>query len=404
MMSSIADSLEAGNYTVTITDNNGCTATSTHVLVSNNTDISITGTTMPNTVCANPNGSIDIETSPAGMYTYLWSNGATTEDLIGVASGSYTVMVSLGSCTASGTFFVGADAAALTLNTAVADVSCKGGNDGFIELELDGGVPPFIFNWAPPVTGSPEDLTDLFAGNYAVTVTDQAGCSIVSSFIVREPAAIVLSCNQAISVSAPGMLDGQASIDIAGGTAPYSITWTPGGHQSGVLPGVFLIVGLGEGDYQVEVTDAKGCVSTCSFTMTAEDCTTAVGSMNSQAVVLCGEACASVMYDMTSQVLNIGDIVQFILHTGAGNQIQNEIARAVQPEFCFDPATMQYNIQYYISAVAGPDDGSGQVFLNGPCDQTAPGTPVLFNEIPRASIDDPDQNDSNNPEIVLTGN
>jgi gliding motility-associated-like protein len=96
--------------------------------------------------------------------------------------------------------------------------------------------------------------------------------------------------------------------------------------------------------------------------------------------------------------------VQFILHKGAGNQIQNEIARNDVPQFCFDPGAMQFNTQYFISAVAGPDDGFGNVLLSGACAQSAVGSPVMFREIPLASIDDPDQIDCDNPEIALTGN
>ena len=398
------DSLSSGNYTVTITDINGCSASSGYVMVSNNTDIMISGSTMPNTLCTNPNGSIDINVSPVEAYTFLWSNGGITEDISGLASGNYSVTVSLGSCTSMSTFNVGADASAISLNGTASDVGCNGGNDGAINLDLAGGVPPYTVEWNPSIPGFPEDPTALLAGTYSVTITDQAGCSSTSVFTISEPVAIILACTQTSSVSVPGAQDGSGGIQISGGTPPYAITWTPGSSQSGLPQGEFDIFSLSEGVYDVQVVDANGCISTCSFTITAEDCMTAIGSMDPVSLTICGEGCASAVYDTSGQVLNTGDIIQFILHEGAGNQIQNEIARADQPQFCFNAALMQFNEQYYISAVAGPDDGTGNVLLSFACAQTSSGTPVVFRGIPQASIDAPDMIDCDNPEIELTGN
>ena len=396
------NNLIAGTYSVTITDANGCTTTSDHTIISNSIDISLSGSALPNTSCAIPNGSIDITASPGGTYSYAWSNGDTTEDLTGLASGNYTVTVSYGSCSATAAYFVDADASAISLNGSSGDVSCYGQSDGNINLELAGGVQPYLISWSPVIPGSPEDPTGLPAGNYSVTITDQAGCVATSGFIIDQPDELILNCRQKESVSAPGEMDGSADIDINGGTSPYSITWT-GGAQSGLLPGTFNIPGLGEGDYQVEVIDANGCISMCNFSITAEACITATGSMSTLPNVICGDGCVTVTYDNTGEMLATGDILQFILHEGTGNQIQNEIARSLQPQFCFDASVMQFNKQYYISAAAGLADGSGNVLLTGSCAQVANGTPVIFHEIPIASIDDPGQVNCDQPEVEITG-
>lgn len=399
----IISGLTADAYTVTITDASGCSSSENYSVPTTDIDINISQSSQPNTSCNNPNGSIDINVSPAGQYVFQWSTGSTSEDLSGLTSGNYTVTVSLGSCSATTTVFVGADASAISLNSEVANVTCNGIDDGFIHLETSGGSAPFTYTWDPFVAGSIEDLDNLGAGVYTVTVTDQAGCSMTSSFTISEPAAIDLSCSQSQSVSVPGGSDGIAAIQIAGGIPPYSIAWTPGSSQTGVAPGIFNINNLSEGNYTVVITDANGCTAECSLTITSEDCITSTGTMDPESIVVCGEGCATALYDATGEVLNTNDIIQFILHTGSGQQIQYEIARSDQPSFCLDDSSMEYNVQYYISAVAGVNDGNGNVLLSSPCAKISAGTPVIFHEIPVASIDDPDVIDCDNPEVALTG-
>ncbi len=95
-------------YSVTVTStSNGCTATASYTVPNINPPITITGNTIPYSSCTSPNGAIDITPSPSGTYTFTWSNGAVTEDLIALTAGSYTVTVSAGgTCTQNATFVV----------------------------------------------------------------------------------------------------------------------------------------------------------------------------------------------------------------------------------------------------------------------------------------------------------
>jgi gliding motility-associated-like protein len=400
---STIDSLGAGNYSVTVSDINGCVTTTMHVISSTNIDIGIVTASTPNTVCASPNGSIDITVSPAGTHMFNWSNGQMTEDLAGLSSGNYTVTVSTGSCSATATVLVGADASAVSLNSAVSNVSCFGAADGYIHLEAGGGTAPFNYTWDPAVPGSIDDLNNLSPGLYTVTVTDQAGCSVTSSFNLTEPPTIDVICNQSQNVSVPGGSDGIASIQLSGGTPPYSVSWTPGSSATGLQPGIFDIHNLSEGSYSVGITDANGCTAACTLSITAEDCITATGTLDPSGIVVCGAGCFDALYDATGELLNDNDIIQFILHEGPGQQIQNEIARAGEPSFCFDSSRMMYNVQYYIAVVAGNNDGSGNVLLTSPCAKIGPATPVIFHAIPVASIDDSEMINCDNPTVELTG-
>ncbi|MEO6759273.1 MAG: hypothetical protein ABIO24_07440, partial [Saprospiraceae bacterium] len=256
-----------------------------------------------------------------------------------------------------------------------------------IALTVSGGNAPFVYNWNPVQPGNPLTLNNLPAGNYAFTATDVNGCSGTASFSIQQPAsAVQLTCGQSSNVSQPGATDGAAKLAISGGVEPYSVTWSPGTMQSNVAAGNFFINNLGVGNYAATVTDANGCTTQCNFGIGLVICKTVIGTMSATAMSLCGTGCLTAAYDATGQFLEAGDVLQFILHTGNGGTIQNEILRSNQPMFCFDPATMSYGTMYYVSVAAGNDDGSGNVDLADFCTVVGPGTPIVFYAQPVSAI------------------
>jgi len=380
-----------GNYTVTVTGSDGCTATATYAVPNTSNTFSFTGTASPNTLCGSTNGSISLTVTPPGMYSFIWSNSAITEDLSGLAPGIYEVTVSdNGTCTASQAFTVGNNSPTVTVSGQPTNILCFGGSTGAINLTPSGGVAPYTFNWSPGIPGDPEDPTGLVAGSYDVIVTDASGCSGTASFTLGQPtSATQLSCTQTDNVTLPGMTDGEGTVTIIGGTAPFSVDWNPGGQQSGVPAGPFVIGNLGEGAYSVIVTDANGCPANCGFNISTNDCVTAIGSMSNSLLTNCGVGCITANYSTFGQYLDTNDVLQYVLHTGTGNQILNEILRSSQPTFCFDAAVMSYGTTYYISAIAGDNDGTGNVLLSDVCTQVSVGTPIIFYQVPVASIAQP---------------
>ncbi len=381
----------SGTYAVIVTAANGCTASGSYSVPNNSNTFAFTGTTQPNTLCGSGNGSIDLTVTPSGAYTFIWSNTETTEDLTGLTPGNYSVTISDGgSCTASEVFVVENDSPSPSVSGVPADVLCFGGNSGGIAVDVSGGLAPYSFDWSPAISGNPEDPTGLLSGSYAVIVTDASGCSSTASFDVGQPtSAVQLICSQSANVSLPGAADGAGSVTISGGSAPYSVDWTPGGSQINVAAGAFAINSLTEGNYDVQVTDANGCPANCDFTITTDLCVTAIGTMGSTQLSLCGDGCQTATYNDAGQFLDQNDIMQYILHQGNGNNIVNQIAASDEPTFCFDLANMSYNTIYYISAVAGNDDGNGNVDLSDVCTQVSVGTPIIFYPIPVASIAQP---------------
>lgn len=397
--------LPSGGYSVTVTGANGCSTTNSFTIPENVTIPTISGTNTPNSSCISSNGAIDIAVSPALTYAYSWSNSAFSEDLTGLPAGTYTVTVSAGgACTAESTFIVGNDLTPVLLDHSVTDVLCFGNATGVVDLTVTSGAAPFVFNWSPAAPGNPEDLNALPAGNYALTVTDALGCSAELSLTVDQPAsALQANCNASGTVSAPGLSDGSAVVALSGGTPPYSVSWTPGGTQNNVFPGNLNISNLAQGAYGVAVTDANGCPVDCGFNIDLITCSTAVGMMQGQSIVQCGNGCVTATYNPAGQFLENNDVLQFILHEGSGNQIINEIARNSQPVFCFNSALMSYGTTYYVSVAAGNNDGAGNVDLSDFCTVVSAGTPVVFREIPVAAIAPPAALSCAVLQVTLTG-
>jgi len=397
--------INSGDYDVVVTDAVGCTATGSYNVPNNSNTFSITPDITPNSLCVGANGSVHLEFTPAGTYGVVWSNGDMDADLLDVPGGIYTVTVTDGgSCSATATYTVPDIAPSVNVAGIPTDVLCFGASTGAISVAPGGGVPPYSFDWSPAIPGNPQNPADLLAGDYSVVVTDASGCTGSASFTINQPAdGVQLVCAQTGNVSLPGETDGVATINITGGLAPYSISWIPGGNQSDVPAGDFVINNLGEGSFSVVVTDANGCESACDFIMTTDACVTAIGTMSTGLQSICGDGCLTGNYDPLGQYLDGDDVLEFVLHTGTADVIIGEIARNDLPVFCFDPVNLDYGTTYYISAVAGNDNGSGHVELGDSCTVVSFGTPIVFQEVPEASIENPDPISCINSEVSLNG-
>ena len=171
-----------------------------------------------------------------------------------------------------------------------------------------------------------------------------------------------------------------------GDPATYSVT-----PPAGILAGNIFTSGpipSGSG-YSFVVTDANNCSpKTVSDNIVVCDCTTAVGDMDSQTLSDCGDGpITAFIYDDTSEVLDGDDVQMYVLHSGNSASIVDPIILITQtPSVSFNPATMTYGTTYYLSAVVGNGGGPQGIDLNDPCLQVAQGTPVVFYEIPTATI------------------
>ncbi len=246
----------AGTYTVTVSDATGCTTVVEAVVTQPEIIVNVQ---TENTVCGQTNGEIDLTVSGGtAPYTYDWANVAGTNnpsDLFNLAAGTYIVTVTDSKqCTAVVEVNI-TQVGGPQLTTAVTAVSCNGTATGSIDLSVNGGVAPYTYNWLHlNATNEPQDLTNLVAGTYAVTVTDASGCQIVTAVTVTQPLAVTPVLNSQ-NVSCGNISDGSIDLSVSGGTAPYTYNWshiTTGSEPQDVS-------GLSAGFYTVTVTDANGC-------------------------------------------------------------------------------------------------------------------------------------------------
>jgi subtilisin-like proprotein convertase family protein len=275
--------LSAGTYTVTVTDANGCNTNRSITITQPSSALSSNLVSANNATCTTA-GSIDITVSGGNSgYTYLWSNGATTQDLNGLSAGNYTVSITdAGGCTiVNGPISINSVGTPSASITSINNVSCNGSTNGSANISVSGGTPGYNFLWNNGA--STQNINGLAAGNYSVTVTDAAGCvATIATVAVTQPA-VLSSAPTSTGASCAGN-DGTATAAVTGGTAPYTIAWSNGGNGNSIS-------GLVPGNYSLTVTDANVCVTSASVNV-ANNCSACF--INTSFVVnatLCNTSC-----------------------------------------------------------------------------------------------------------------
>jgi large repetitive protein len=264
-VSNVFSGLCAGTYDVVISDINGCSDTATAV-VGEPVVLSFASTATDLTCNQNASGSITVVAQGGTIpYQYSYDNGLTftsAASLQYISAGVYNLIVKDDNgCNVSGQEIV-AEPTALMASVAAVNPTCFGSCDGTATVVPSGGTAGYTATWLPNSNNASWDqVTDLCAGYYSVTVTDQNGCQAVDTFQVIEPALYTItnimvtnptcfaSCNGSITVSA---VDG-TSFSFDGG-----VTTSPSAS----------ITSICAGDYSIQVVNSIGCVANASVTVT----------------------------------------------------------------------------------------------------------------------------------------
>ena len=189
-------------------------------------------------------------------YTYIWSNGATTSSVSGLTSGTYTVLVSDGSCIGQATMDTVVFKPTVELTATATPTSC-GNNNGTATTSVSAGSAPFTYSWSSGQTTA--GASNLPTGVYTVTVTDNNGCA--NSVTVAVSTSGALTMTTTTTSSGCSVANGTATVNASSGVPPYSFFWNNGQTSQ-------TATGLAAGTYTVTVTDASGCSAITTATVT----------------------------------------------------------------------------------------------------------------------------------------
>jgi gliding motility-associated-like protein len=239
----------ANNYTVVVTDANGCTVSNT-ITIDEPEELELTGSTVPVT-CGSSLGSAQVNVTGGTLpYNYVWSSLHTGNIATGLVSDTYTVSVVDGNgCSDELTLYVGITGSGLVEITETNSIQCYGDSNASLTGTMTNGVGPYEYLWSNESTN--QTITNLPAGIYSLQITDSWGCSGSNSYMVSQPDPIDLSFTTT-DVTCFGYEDGSATVIASGGTPGYSYEWVTG-ETSSVLSDVGAV------SYQVMVTDSRFC-------------------------------------------------------------------------------------------------------------------------------------------------
>lgn len=240
-------------YVLTVTNSNGCTKNdSITISVS---DLSIT-TTKQNISCNGAaNGSITVNPVNGNTpYAYSWNTSPiqTTQTISGLNPGTYSVKVTdaIG-CFKTKTDTITQPTLLVTTKTHT-NINCYNQNTGRAKVIASGGTPPYTYNWNSG-GNTTDSATNLAAGTYIVTTTDNKGCSKQDTFIITQPSQLITSVTKS-DVSCNAGNNGTANVTVTGGTTPYLYSWNTSPVRT-----TATINNLYAGTYISTVTDNKGC-------------------------------------------------------------------------------------------------------------------------------------------------
>jgi len=244
--------LSTGTYGVLVTDALGCTANSTSVFVSQSVAINASVTPTP-TICTDTSGAIIAYgsggTSP---YSFLWSNGATTQSQTDLGAGLYSVIITdANGCVGSGSGYVNITTP-IAVTYSVNPSLCVTAN-GNATIDPVGGTAPYTTMWYTTPAQTGVTATYLSAGTYDFMVTDAAGC--VQTGTVTVPPIDVISLSFTSTPALCTLSTGSLNVAAVGGVSPYTYSWNTGVTTPSLSS-------VPSGTYAITVTDALGCTTT----------------------------------------------------------------------------------------------------------------------------------------------
>lgn len=270
---SVAVNLASGTYTVTVTDDNGCTSIDS-VTITATKVISLTLQSQ-DILCGGDSTGFIIVTptttggSPNLPYTYTWSHNPTANNdtLTGLPAGMYFVTVTdaVGCFAVDSVELTEPDSLLLSLQS-LSNVDCVGNTNGSATVTATGGIAPYQYAWSThPTSDTFPTLSNLMEGIYTVTVTDANGCTDTLTVPISTTSNITIMQVDTIPLACASDMNGGFTATYAGGVAPYQYAWSTNPSTDTTN----AVSGIGAGVYYLTVSDATGCVRIDTFQLTA---------------------------------------------------------------------------------------------------------------------------------------
>ena len=247
--------LAAGDYSVSVSDASGKTASTSFKLEQPNS-IQIKINVLSPASTNNADGKATAQASGgSGTFSYKWDNGETLPSATKLSPGTHTLSVTdAKGCTSTANVDITENILPLVIELEEkSSIPCFGAKSGAILAKIQGGKAPYRFQWSDPNTRD-EAAIGLPAGNYSLTVTDATGAQKTAQMSLNQPEAMSLSLSKKYGVTAETAKDGLATVQVKGGTGPLKYAWSTGE----TIP---TAQQLGMGKNTVTVTDAKGCTA-----------------------------------------------------------------------------------------------------------------------------------------------
>ena len=275
----VIEGLAPGNYSLTLTDANGCTQISTVTVNSFNCTVAATASITNVSCFGNTDGSIQINfTGGSEPFSVNWNDDQTGALRTDLPAGAYEAIITDANNCPLALLLTVNQPAALLANTSASDESAYQANDGFISANPAGGVAPYSYLWSTGDTT--QQLQNLSPGDYALTITDHNGCTVSSTLTVEPFICLFSLTGETADISCFGEETGSISLVPLAGVGPYTYNWSNGAVGGSLTE-------LAAGNYQVTATDGKNCPAV--LTITLSEPTQLVSAIAEQNNVFCAD-------------------------------------------------------------------------------------------------------------------
>ncbi len=357
--------LANGNYALTIEDANGCSLLIAGEVIEPEV-LTHQLTTQENNCFGETLASITVDVQGGTMpYSYVWNTGQSTSSISSLPNGFYEVTVN----DQNGCSFVTQTTInspqSIEINSNVQNVSCAGGNDGRIEVFVAGGLGNYTYTWNDnTLVGA--SLTNLSEGFYDLTVTDENGCTLTNNMQIVAPNPLTIQSELITDLVCNASTTGSATVEVLGGTAPYTYLWDNGSTNNSALA-------LDAGIHTLTITDFNSCIMIHSLTINEPEPLDLTGSISPLSCFENNTGAIDLVINggtpPYTYLWNNGNTTEDLLSINAGEyQVTATDANGCTFESNFvitEPTSIEVAINTTSATCAGYSDGSATMTTSG---------------------------------------